>query len=752
MHKKINLKQNKKLIKNLFLVISIIICTNRTNAQAVWNNSSFVHRSGQKIVDANNNVIKLNGVNLGGWLMWEGWIWGGGFTAEKDMYNGIQSLVGTTAVKNFRDSVYKNYITRVDLKKISEQGFNVVRVNINHAILEDDSIPYLYKQSGWNLLDSILKWCEDYNVYAVLDLHSAPGGQAADFFCEDSDPICLWDSPLNKDRTVKLWKAIAKRYKTRGIIAGYDLLGEPNVAKGSELLQLYTTIIDSIRSVDTNHMIQLEGNEYAKDFSMFTSLPDSNLCFHFHVYTWFYSNNIADNLAQYTALSRNLDVPVWCGEWGENNISQLDATLKILNDPNNNFSGQAFWTWKKMETALQLPGQVNYPFLIGAKNTPEWDKVSSWINDNNAPKPTQEEAEVGIRTFIESIKLKNCMLNTNMRDMLKQTKDTSYSEPSHSIKIKFPTNLTLNGAAYPGMVSFPESNNYSVYNGSLSLTFPLFTKLHLGTLKKPIRYSGLFCSGSLGYANFQSSNNISPMPLYSGFLGLTYINGSTKNNSIAGIYAFENADQKRFLDASPGIIGLYVYTHQTKRNNTFIAGGGALAFNNSFFTLPIIGYIGKINEKFSFLIILPAVATLNYKPNPNNRFSLILGGQGNFYKLNGNTFLMADTMVSWSKINLQTGAIKNGFSWSKKINNHLEWYSEAGFLIGNNITVTQNEKNLRENTLPSAYVQIGLTITLNPNRIDNELKQSNERNKSNRSLTNQKTNPSIFNIERIFLD
>ncbi len=98
----------------------------------------------------------MQGANLGGWLLWEGWIWGGGYTQEKTIYNKIQTKLGTAAADNFRDSVYHNFITREDIKKISEQCFNVVRIPFNHTILEDDATPFVYKQSGWDLLDTIL--------------------------------------------------------------------------------------------------------------------------------------------------------------------------------------------------------------------------------------------------------------------------------------------------------------------------------------------------------------------------------------------------------------------------------------------------------------------------------------------------------------------------------------------------------------------------------------------------------------------
>ena len=407
-------RQFVKLTRNLIFLMAIIISTNKLNAQAVWNDSTFVHRSGQQILDGQNNVIRLNGVNLGGWLLWESWIWGGGFQSETTIRTKMQSIIGVAATNAFSDSVHKNYITRADLKKISEECFNVVRVNINHTILEDDSLPYFYKPGGWELLDSILKWCEDYNVYAVLDMHSAPGAQAAGFFCEDPDSICLWQSAANKDRTVQLWKAIANRYKNRGIIAGYDLLGEPNVPNGADLLNLYTVIIDSIRSVDTHHMIQLEGNDYSKDFSIFSSLPDQNVCFHFHFYTWIIPTaQLATSLNVYTNWSNTFNVPLWCGEWGENDLTTLDTTLALLNDPSYKISGSAFWTWKKQWKLIQYPHYAGY---FGSTN---WDKVTAWIDTSSNPMPTVSEMQQGINEFLTNIKLPNCWFNTTLSDLLK---------------------------------------------------------------------------------------------------------------------------------------------------------------------------------------------------------------------------------------------------------------------------------------------------------------------------------------------
>lgn len=401
--------------RNLFFLVTFLISNLNVLAQAVWDNTSFIHRQNQKILNGQNNVIKIDGVNLGSWLMWEGWVWGGGFTAEKDINSNMQTIIGSTATNAFKDSVYTNFITRADIQKISQECFNVVRIPFNHTLLEDDFTPYVYKPAGWAVLDSVLKWCEDYNVYAVLDLHSAPGGQSTSFTADPDFLITLWNGTINQNRTKRLWKVIADRYKNRGIIAGYDILNEPNVSPSSDMLNLYNAIVDSIRSVDTNHMLFIEGNNYAQDFSMFITLPDPNICFEFHIYPWFFNNadSITAHVNVYTSLSNSLNAPIWCGEYGENDLTHLDTTLMILSDPINKVSGTSFWTWKKMKQPFQ------YPYYYGIDNTTDWNKSITWICNTSSPVPTLTEMQNGINGFTNNIKFQNCSIDTTISNLTK---------------------------------------------------------------------------------------------------------------------------------------------------------------------------------------------------------------------------------------------------------------------------------------------------------------------------------------------
>ena len=67
-------------------------------------------------------------------------------------------------------------------------------------------------------------------------------------------------------------------------VAGYDLLNEPNwnLPNGSALRSLYMQCTD-IRTVDPDHIIFIEGNWFANDFTGLTP-PDDQLVYSPHKY------------------------------------------------------------------------------------------------------------------------------------------------------------------------------------------------------------------------------------------------------------------------------------------------------------------------------------------------------------------------------------------------------------------------------------------------------------------------------------
>jgi aryl-phospho-beta-D-glucosidase BglC (GH1 family) len=154
---------------------------------AVVGNNPMVHQKGTLIVDPNGEPLKLRGVLLEGWLQWNGPLWGVGLTSETTISNKLEQLAGAGEFQAFRKGIYDNFITERDIEIIAGLGLNVVRVPINHHILESPSGAPDYEAAGWEYLDRLLEWCEQHEVYVVLDLHSAPGGQSGVFVADPDE-------------------------------------------------------------------------------------------------------------------------------------------------------------------------------------------------------------------------------------------------------------------------------------------------------------------------------------------------------------------------------------------------------------------------------------------------------------------------------------------------------------------------------------------------------------------------------------
>ena len=266
-------------------------------------------------------------------------MWGGGWDSETAILDRLGDLLGPDGAEAFRQEVYARMVAEKDIARIAQMGFNVVRIPLNHRLLEAG--PDGGEAPGWQVLDRAIDWCEKYHVYAVLDLHSAPGGQSGFYYVDPEAGPGLWDSEECRARTVALWRAIAARYKNRRIVAGYDLLNEPLPPSGRALVRLYGRIIAAIREVDPDHMIILEGGDFSRDFSRSAarSTPTrrtARTCTRGSATTgrcWF---------SQYRGLVARDRVPLWCGEFGENSHDMLRTTVLEFEDPANGFSGYCY--------------------------------------------------------------------------------------------------------------------------------------------------------------------------------------------------------------------------------------------------------------------------------------------------------------------------------------------------------------------------------------------------------------------------
>ncbi|MCX5644784.1 MAG: cellulase family glycosylhydrolase [Phycisphaerae bacterium] len=365
---------------------------------------TFLRTQGQDMVDESGRKVLLQGVGLGNWMLPEGYMWrfGGQADRPRRIEKVVSDLIGPENAARFWSGFRQNYVTEADIARIAELGFNSVRPALNARLFLTEGDNAAYVEEGFQLLDHLVGWCRTHNLYVIIDMHGAPGGQTgANIDDSPNDQPELFMDKKNQDRLVDLWVKIAGRYQNEPTVAGYDLLNEPlpqrtgAAAKYKDQLEpLYKRITTAIREVDKRHMITVEGCDWANDWSVFSAPFDNNLFYQFHYYCWDRPSKLND-ITRFLDRRKELNAPVWVGETGEKDNAIYWATMQYF-ETNN--IGWSFWPWKKMET-------TNTPYSI---KTPQgWDDIRAYTRSGT--KPSAEVAQRAFDELIENIKLEKCV-------------------------------------------------------------------------------------------------------------------------------------------------------------------------------------------------------------------------------------------------------------------------------------------------------------------------------------------------------
>lgn len=308
----------------------------------------FYHTSGKNIVDTNGNAVLLKGYGLGGWLVPEGYMLHfPRFGSPTSIRNQIVDVIGESAADEFFQLYRQNYVTEKDIARIAGWGFNSIRLPFHYEFFSPKDQPGVYIETGFTFIDSLLNWCKRNGMVVILDMHCAPGGQNSGNISDSDGSAKLWTVPLNQDRTVAIWEKIAERYANEEWIIGYDLLNEPVMPSGytnTDLRNLYIRIRNSIREVDNNHILFIEGSVYATDFASLTLRFDPNMAYSFHKY---WNETTVSTIQAYLNIRDNQNIPLWMGESGENSNPWYYETVKVMNSLNISWN---WWSHKKFET------------------------------------------------------------------------------------------------------------------------------------------------------------------------------------------------------------------------------------------------------------------------------------------------------------------------------------------------------------------------------------------------------------------
>ncbi|KAG8822653.1 Endo-1,4-beta-xylanase 5 [Serendipita sp. 399] len=280
---------------------------------------------GDKIVDGEGNSILLRGAGLGGWMNQENFITGYP-GCEFQIREALDDVIGPEKAAFYWD--------KADAIFYKSLGLNAIRIAFNYRHFEDDMNPRVLKPEGFKYLDRVIDICAKMGIYTILDYHAAAGGQNIDWHSDNPTHVAsFWVHKDFQDRAIWLWEELARRYKGNPWIAGYNILNEPTDPTHSRLQHWYDRCIQAIHAIDDEHIIFLDGNTFASDFSHFEGRLHErwpNCVYSVHDYSSFgfpsspekyvgseaQKARVKQDYLDKTAWMRERGLPIWNGEFG----------------------------------------------------------------------------------------------------------------------------------------------------------------------------------------------------------------------------------------------------------------------------------------------------------------------------------------------------------------------------------------------------------------------------------------------------
>lgn len=385
--------------------------------------SGFLHADGRRMCNGNGEEIILRGWGAGNWTNPEGFLCGdhprpwsgadprqapGPFDRARTIEDSIRLLCGSEYAREFWPKWYRNHLGEADIRAMAEYGYNSVRLPLNARVFLSEEPNIRWNEDGFRMLTDVLDWCEKYRLYAILDLHAAPGGQSG-IRCDDgleSFPRLFLEQE-SMERTMLLWEEIARRCRDRWIVGGYDLLNEPLAPSGSlylmpQLSAFYDRLIARIRAIDKNHMITLEGAQAATNTEIFDHNFDpecNNWCIHVHYYGLSPERR---SLFRFLEPSQRLDVPVWLGEGG-GACQDMAALLESADCLGIGFN---LWSWK----VSTLPDGTLRRDPVQYRLPANWESILSCLYEGS-PRPSYVECQSIFDEMLENMRFENCILS-----------------------------------------------------------------------------------------------------------------------------------------------------------------------------------------------------------------------------------------------------------------------------------------------------------------------------------------------------
>jgi hypothetical protein len=183
-----------------------------------------------------------------------------------------------------------------DYEEIARLKFNAVTVILGYPRFYTEAAPEKYIDIGWKRLDEHIALARKHGLHVILQMLIVEGAQFVPSKGEAFD-YRIWVQPDLQERFVKLWEAIAQRYKEEPQILGYGIFCEPVVSgTRQQWIDLANKAVARIRNIDKNHILFIErlygefgtrremaGLDLSPERSFFF-VPDRNVVYQFYFF------------------------------------------------------------------------------------------------------------------------------------------------------------------------------------------------------------------------------------------------------------------------------------------------------------------------------------------------------------------------------------------------------------------------------------------------------------------------------------
>ncbi|MDO4163895.1 MAG: glycoside hydrolase family 5 protein [Bacteroides sp.] len=372
---------------------------------------SFIRIQGQDLIKPDGSKLFIMGTNLGNWLNPEGYMFRFSKTNSARFINEMFcQLVGPDFAAEFWKAFKDNYVTREDIRFIKQTGANTIRLPFHYKLFTDeDYMGLTAAQDGFARIDSLVEWCRESDLYLILDMHDAPGGQTGDNIDDSYGYPWLFDSPASQTLYCDIWQRIAERYKDEPVILGYELFNEPiapyfsNMEElNGKLEEVYKQGVAAIRKADTNHIILLGGAQWNGNFRPFKDATfDDKIMYTCHRYGGDATKVAIQEIINFRD---SVNLPMYMGEIGHNTNQWQADFCRVMREAN---IGYTFWPYKKMDGSS----------FVGITPPENWNSITAFSEASRSTykeireaRPDQAIARQAMTDFIEACQLKNCVV------------------------------------------------------------------------------------------------------------------------------------------------------------------------------------------------------------------------------------------------------------------------------------------------------------------------------------------------------